>query len=83
MTAAVRYVDQHEVRDLLALLADERDRINCPVCQRTHCLTDTGRLWTHGARTARCRGSRLRPNAAAWAARTVRGIRTVHLPGEA
>lgn len=82
MTAPARYVDDREARDLLTLLADEHDRIPCPVCTRTHCLTDTGHLWTHGPRTARCRGSRLRPNAAAWAARTVRGITTIHLPGE-
>lgn len=80
MTA--RHVDDREARDLLQLLADERDRIPCPICRHTHCLTDTGRIWTHGPLAARCRGSRVRPGAAAWAARTIRGITTIHLPGE-
>lgn len=80
MTAAARYVDVE--RDLLELLRDVRDTITCPVCTRVHCLTDSGRIWTHGPRRARCRGSQLRPSAAQWAARTVRGVNTIHLPEE-
>jgi len=56
----------------------------CPVCRHHHCLTVDGRLWTHGPRRARCRGSRLRMEAARLAARTVRRrpIVDVHLPEE-
>ena len=51
----------------------ERPRAGCPVCRAEHLLTAQGRLWTHGPRTARCRGSRLRLPAARAAAATVRG----------
>lgn len=73
--AAVPYRDDH-------LWADRATGL-CPVCHREHALTVEGRLWTHGPLRARCRGSRLRLEAARWAARTVRGITTIHLPGEA
>ena len=45
----------------------------CPVCGREHHLTTDGRLWTHGPRRARCRGSQRHPEGARHAARTVRG----------
>lgn len=50
-----------------------RPRQVCPVCRHPHSLTDQGQFWTHGPRSARCRGSRLRPRAARHAAATVRG----------
>jgi hypothetical protein len=61
-----------------------RGEVVCPVCWHTHCLTLAGRLWTHGPRHARCRGSRLRLVAARVVAATVRGrrVETVHLPAE-
>ena len=64
-----------EARDLLDLI-EGRERTTCPVCRAAHCLTSEGRLWIHGPRGARCRGSRLRPKAARLAAATVRGVRT-------
>lgn len=67
----------------LDLLAPGRPRQACPVCHAEHCLTVEGRLWTHGKRGDRCRGSRLRREAAQLVARTVRGIHTIHLPEEA
>lgn len=50
-----------------------RARQVCPVCRHPYCITGQGRFWTHGPRTARCRGSQLRPRAAQHAATTVRG----------
>ena len=67
----------------LDLLASGRPRRACPVCHAEHCITRTGHLWTHGPRSARCRGSRLRHEAARLAAATVRGITTIHFPEEA
>lgn len=75
-------VPHADARDLLELLDDERPRRMCPICRHAHCITDSGRIWTHGPRRARCRGSQLRPSAAQWAARTVRGVTTIHLPEE-
>ena len=68
MTAA----DGRETRDLLDLI-EGRDRISCPVCRATHCLTVAGRLWTHGPRGRRCRGSARIPEGARAAARDIRG----------
>ena len=80
MTAAVPHV---EARDLLDLL-EGRYREPCPWCGRLHCLTRGGLLYGHGRRIQPCRGSWVRPRIARLAAAaSKRGIRTIHLPGEA
>jgi hypothetical protein len=50
-----------------------RDRARCPVCGTDHALTADRRLWTHGPRRARCRGSQRTIAGARVAARDVRG----------
>lgn len=59
-----------------------RDRERCPVCRNPHCLTTSRRLWVHGPRHNRCRGSALTLTGARYAATSIRGITTIHLPGE-
>ena len=46
------------------LTLDGRRTALCPRCTREHCLTRDGRLWVHGPLDRRCRGSRMRPQAA-------------------
>lgn len=60
------------VRDLLDLARD-RIRVPCPVCGTPHLLTSRDRLWTHGPRGRRCRGSQRTLAGARVAARDVRG----------
>lgn len=59
-----------------------RDRDRCPVCGTSHALTHDRRLWTHGPRGARCRGSQRTIAGARMAALDVRGARTLTLPEE-
>jgi hypothetical protein len=47
----------------------DQHRAVCPCCSAEHALTLDGRLWTHGPRTARCRGSQRTPEGARAAAR--------------
>jgi hypothetical protein len=54
-----------------------RQRLTCPVCATLRCLTAAGRLWTHGPKLARCRGSGRTPEGARAAARDVRGSRAI------
>ena len=51
---------------------DLRELRTCPICQCLHCVARGGRLWTHGPRTARCRGSGLTAEGARYAARDIR-----------
>lgn len=50
-----------------------RDRDRCPVCGADHALTADRRLWTHGPRRARCRGSQRTLAGARVAAGDIRG----------
>ena len=45
----------------------------CPVCWHRHRLTRDGRLWTHGPRRKRCRGSQRHLEGARVAAADIRG----------